>query len=166
MNLKFSVNVRKVAHKKLKKKKFHKCCFSADMAGYVENGVAAKTPKIVFFFTFSAKFRPLMGKKYAFFFWSTLDPILPPKKFLGCSGHFWPILRIFGQCNPFSANFTYFGSKMRFLRFFSKVQVEISLRVSTARKGLRYEKYIKIFELSEKFEKKGLAHPHAPKTRN
>ncbi len=118
------------------------------------------------FWTFSAIFRPFLGEKLAFFFWSPFDPILSPKKFWGCSGHFRQILRIFGQGNPFSANFAYFGSKMRFLRFLSKIQVEISLRVSAARKGLRYEKDFKIFELSENFQKKVLAHPHAPKTRN
>jgi len=103
--------------------------------------------KSLFSLTFSAKFRPFLGQKYAFLS-RVLLTLFYHQKNLGCSGHFWPILHIFGQGNPFSANFAYFGSKMRFLPFFCcKIQVEISLRASVARKGLRYEKDPNIFEI-------------------
>ncbi len=118
------------------------------------------------FFTFSAKYRPFLDEKNAFFFWSPFGPILPPKKILGCFGHFSPFLGIFGKNNKFSAKFAIFWSKLRILRFFRKFQVAIASRVCIAWKGLRYGKYLKIFELSENFQKKGLTHPYAPKNRN
>ena len=58
------------------------------------------------------------GGKRGCFFGKPFGPIVHAKKFLGCFGHFSAFLSIFGQSTTFSANFAYFGSKMRFLAKF------------------------------------------------
>ena len=119
---------------------------------------------------FFSHFRPNIGhfsmKNTPFFFWDPFGPILSPKKFWGSSGHFSPFFGIFGKNNKFSAKFANFWSKLRFLRFFSKFQVEIASRVCVVRRGLRYGKDLKIFELSENFQKKGLQYSPRPKNHN
>ena len=119
----------------------------------------AKTP---IFFTFSAKYRPFLDEKYAFFFLGPFWTYFITKKIWGSSGHFSPFFGIFGKNNKFSTKFANFWSKSRFLRFFSKFQVEIASRVCVVRRGLRYGKDFKIFELSENLENFVLRHSPRP----
>ena len=114
-------------------------------------GWAKMTKNFHIFGQISAKFL----QKTRIFSQSSNEPILLPKKFWGCCGH-WEVFRtrqhIFGIFRIFRPN------KPKW-PFFAKFELKISQRVNPVQKRSRYEKSFKFFILSENVAKKGFSHP-------
>ncbi len=140
---------------KIEEKKFQQMLFFGRYGRKFRQHWILEVAKIPPFFHIFGQISAISGWKKCLFF---LEPFwtysATKKNFWGVSA----IFRLFGAFSPkttnfpkISANFANFWSKLRFLCFFSKFQVEISSGVLITRTGLMYEKGSKIFEKFGKF---------------